>query len=344
MWSILPSKNACKADLGWNNWIVLYTANCLLWGGWASAFAVAQEPVTTQSPAAASTTAPPIPPSPSPQVLASKLLYRALHESVWGPPAHCNVRQSISVLGKNLTGFGRYVRAGQGSGKLRMSLQIPAGDQMNSLIQVSNGELLYVREEIGGKSRRTRVDLAKVRERLIITTSSLNDPVIAMYLAIGGQAEVLRKVCQQYEWTKVVEGKLGETPVWWIEGILTYDIPIVRALAQTDQKLFVKNRSGLLPSTVRLAIGRSETPVPFWLYQIEQRGSSGGEADAAAVRMHVVTEWVQPARLTQEQLSPSLFQVESTNEPFSEDTATYLPPAPTTARLPSQPALPKQLR
>ncbi len=172
----------------------------------------------------------PIAATPQPQDVGRRIMHLALHEAVWGGAAACDVRQTMELYGHKLSGFGKYVRGGQGSGKLRMSLQLPAGDQMNSLLQVSDGELLYALENIGGKARRTRVDLGKVRERLTISPESLNDPVIAMYLAIGGQAELLRKLCQQYEWTTVEAGKLGEEPVWWLTGRLAQTPPPERAL------------------------------------------------------------------------------------------------------------------
>ncbi len=115
----------------------------------------------------------PIPATESPQEIGQQIMHRALHEAVWGSPALCDIRQTIQLYQHRTTGFGKYVRGGQGGGKLRMSLQLPAGDQMNTLLVVSDGELLYSHERIGDISQRTRVDLDKVRNRLVITTDSL---------------------------------------------------------------------------------------------------------------------------------------------------------------------------
>lgn len=283
----------------------------------------------------AQTTPIPIPTTRSPQDLGAEILHQAIHESVWGMPVACDIRQTIELYGRKMTGFGKYVRGGRGSGRLRMSLQLPAGDQMNSLLQVSDGELLYSLETIGDDSTRTRVDLAKVRERLIITTESLNDPVIAMYLAIGGQAELLRKLYQQYEWTNVEEGELGGTPVWWLTGKLASNPPQRRPVAEIDLQLFVENQSALLPTDVILAIGKSDTPVPYWLMQVEQfRSAQRVSPLGYKSQLSISTEWANPTPLNPSQLIPSLFESKTSNEVFQEENRLYLPPSATTASLP----------
>ncbi|MFO0939462.1 MAG: hypothetical protein U0930_01715 [Pirellulales bacterium] len=146
------------------------------------------QPVGTQSPPPAQ----PIPAIPAPRDIGMRILHRTLLESVWGPPTMCEVRQSIQIVDKKRSTFGKYVRSGKGLGRMRMTLQVPAADQMNSLLQVSDGELLTTFESIGTHSMMTQIDLGKVRERLTITNETLQDPVVAMYLAIGGQAEVLK--------------------------------------------------------------------------------------------------------------------------------------------------------
>lgn len=277
----------------------------------------------------------PIPATRSPQEIAMQILFQSLHEAVWGQPALSDVRQSIQLRGHQMTGFGKYVREGQGTGKLRMSLQLPAGDQMNTLLQISDGELLVTQELIGSVSQRSRVDLGKVRERLVITTDSLNDPVIAMYLAIGGQAEVLRKLCQQYNWVKVEEGMLGAEPVWWLTGELAVEPPSVRALSEVDTALFLPNQSALLPTAAMVAIGRREASVPFWLFQIEQfRSSDEVSGLGHRAQLSVATEWASPTLLAPAQLTEDLFESKLANEHFAEETKLYLPPAPATALAP----------
>ncbi len=279
---------------------------------------------------------PPIPVARSQEEVATVILQQAIIQSVWGPPAHCVVRQSVHVFGKELTGVGEYVRGGQGSGKLKFNLRMPAGDQLNTLLQVSDGQRLLSIEAIGERQRRSEVDLGKVRPRLILTSQSLRDPIIAMYLAIGGQAETLRKVYQQYHWETVREGKLGETDVWWLGGRIPPSPRSVRSQAQVDNQLFAENNSGLLPTSIEIAIGKSDTGLPFWLYQVEQGRTSAERSPIdRGVKLRIVTEWASPTPLENSQLEQALFEPPSSNEPLFDETERYLPPPAAVASVPA---------
>jgi hypothetical protein len=273
----------------------------------------------------------PIPASRSPHEVGLQILHRTLHEAVWGQPVVCDVRQTSRIFDRKMTGFGKYVRGGQGSGQMRFSMQLPAGNKMNSLLQVSDGELVYTNQSIGSTPQRTRIDLGKVRDRLVINSESLNDPVTAMYLAVGGQAEVLRNLCQQYTWTQVKQGSLEQVDVWWVSGQRDLNAAGPTASAEIDQRGREKNQSGLLPTHVRLAISRPSAPVPFWLYHLEQSRPAGSREgispNANTGHVQVLTEWPNPVLIPQSELSADIFHSQSTNDPFAEETSMYLPPA-----------------
>jgi hypothetical protein len=211
---------------------------------------------------------------------------------------------------------------------MRLTLQIPAGDQMNSVLQISDGELLTTYESIGSHTMMTQVDLGKVRERIVITNDVLQDPVIAMYLAIGGQAEELRRVSQKYDWTKVTEGQLGDQKVWWIRGQSTAQPPQSHAKALVDTRLFEQPYDTAIPPNIKLAIGHTDSNFPFWLYQVEKwnDGDSLGRN-----KSYVLTEWDSPALLLPEQITPDLFRLRADQSllEIREETKLYLPPPQT---------------
>jgi hypothetical protein len=283
------------------------------------------QPSTTNDPAELAAAVPAI---NTPREFALQIIHRALLETVWGEPTVSDVRQSIQMFDKKRSSFGKYVRAGRGTGKLRMSLQVPAGDHVNSLLQISDGEMLTTFESIGTHAILTQVDLGKVRERLTITSEVLEDPVVAMYLAIGGQAELLRKLCQKYDFNKVTEGKLHEQKVWWIRGTSVEQPLQKHARASVDVRLFETNLSAVMPKNVKLAIGLNESSFPFWLYQIETWDDSD---DGGRSRAYVLTEWDSPMRLTPQQHSPELFRLST--DPWMheirDETKLYLPPPQT---------------
>jgi len=276
----------------------------------------------------------PIPATPSAQETATLLLHNALRQAVWGPSVTCKIRQRQTLLDKQLISIGTYAHAGQGSGQLKMHVRLAADERINTLVQVSDGRVLYSTLHIGGVSNRSRVDLYRIREYLgPITTASLEDPVIAMYLAVGGQAELLRKLVQQYKWTHVQTGRLEDVDVWWLSGELATEPPAVRALSEIDQLLFSHNNSGLLPTKVRIALGKGE-PFPLWLYQVEYAREESLAGIKSATRLSVLMEFTEPKII--KELPPETFQSLASNDTIIEETRRYLPPAPTVAKLPTE--------
>lgn len=316
MWSRFTPSNAC------NQRMLAWACTLLLTVVFAPETALPQPSQT------------PIPARQTPNEIGSEILHRCLHEAVWGPSTVCTVRQSIHLFGKQLNGFGKAARAGEGSGKLKYSLQLPAGNSMNSLLQISDGQLLHTIEDIGGVRKRTIVDLDKIRKRLIIDNNSVYDPVVAMYLAVGGQAEKIRKLCQLYQWSDVRSGVHDGKEVWILTGEIAAVPQAVRAVAATDQALSNPNQSGILPTQVRLLVSKADAEIPYWLYQVEERRSKS-EVSPANKRadLYLVTEWVEPFR---EKIDPRHFEPLSNNDPFSEETEDYLPPQPNFARLPAR--------
>lgn len=326
MWSTLAPFNACKTPL-------LAPALALL--------AVVASPISCCVYAQGDQAEPPpIAAQRSPQEIATQILHLALHEAVWGVPAYCSVRQQIHLNGHQINGFGKFVRAGRGGGKLKLSMQFPAGNSMNTLLQVSDGQRLHTIEDISGTRKRTIVDLDKVRKPLIISNQSLYDPVIAMYLAIGGQAESLRKLCQQYEWTDVTVVNYADEEAWLLSGELAKTPPAIRAMATTDQALHSPNQSGLLPTKAEVIIRKSspDADLPYWLFEVRQtRSTSDPSPVGFPAQLKLVTEWAEPALIQPSELQNEFFEATSGNDPFYEETEIYLPPASTMASRPSPP-------
>lgn len=331
MWSRLPNENASNARREFARPARIIVARVLglcgvILSGLGSGFAQDSSNVA------------PIPASKSPQEIASQILHEAILQSVWGPPAYCIVRQSVQVFGKQLNGVGEFVRGGQGSGKLKFNLRMPAGDQINTLLQVSDGQRLLSIEAIGDVRRRTEIDLGKVRgpPRLNLTTDSLRDPVVAMYLAIGGQAEALRKIYQQYDWIAVREGRIGDVDVWLLSGRVPRQPTSQRSVAEVDNMLFSENNSGLLPTAIRVAIGKPDAALPYWLYQVDQaRTAEELSPYSRSSKLRIVTEWSNPTPIAPDQLLPGLFEPPSSNEPLFDETERYLPPPVSVANIPS---------
>jgi hypothetical protein len=333
MWSSLPSAKHRNRPKRLLFSVFLLALGCAIGAIWNIApVAHSQQPMVADDsnrPQIA-----PIPARPSPQETATLLIHTALRQAVWGPSVTCKIRQRISLLDKQLVGSGVYTHAGKGSCQLKMHVRMVAGDQINSLIQVSDGRVMSTQENIGPIAQRSRINLNRIMESLgPVTSASLEDPVIAMYLAVGGQAELLRKLAQQYKWTQVQSGRLGEIEVWWISGELTTEPSTVRALAEVDQLLLRPSRSGLIPSTVRIALAK-KGPIPYWLYQVEQARDESLSSIKSPTRLSMLLEFTEPNVV--DQLPAELFQSQSGGETIIDETRRYLPPGPVTARIPTK--------
>ncbi len=277
------------------------------------------------------------PPALSPTEEARIILERALLSAVWGPPAYCMIHQEINALGRTLHGQGKYARGDNGQGQMKLELQIVAGDRLNLIRQVSDGRRLHTRETFDTVTQERRVDLTEVRKYLVRFSpeQDCKDPLVALHLAIGGQNEKLRALCQQYNWISVQPGtfaqpgQAGDVDVWWLKGERVgwgthKGFGILHGTAEIDMQLHLANGAGLAPERVRVAIGR-KAPLQYWLYHVEEtKGASEGQANSSLVAR---ISYYQPVK---ENLPIAMFSYEdvyaSTVEQIVDETKRYVPP------------------
>lgn len=263
-------------------------------------------------------------PNSSSELDPDAIVRRAIWQAVWGDPVNSRVRQRISMYGKELIGVGSYCHAGQGSNKLKWQMRLAAADSVTNYLQISDGRLLWTSQQVGEKIEVNRVDLDPIRERIgPVRESDLANPLLAMELAIGGQAELLRSLYHRYKWETAVPTKLDKQPVWLLTGEIRQQPPIPSARAPVDQTMVGASQTGLLPQRVRLALGRTEQ-YPFFPHRIEYFKKKEGEGASTWEQLTVV-EFFEVS--TPSTLEPDLFQYEvrDTVEAIQDDTSKYLP-------------------
>ncbi len=335
MWTRIASINACFLARS----IACSAALCGLFAGGKrgfaerpTAFAVATSPSSDTSPrrsdaplavavGAAET---------DPERLAGRVLLLALHDAVWGPAILCDVRQRIEFDGLQLNGIGKYVREGKGTGRIKLHLQFPGRSGAHALLQISDGHRLHTVEQLGVDRRNAVVDLDQIRERLQITPTSVAQPLTALYLAVGGPAESLRKIYGQYALDRVEVVDEPGTRLWILGGKLRRTPPVPQPVAPIDQQLIALNESAAMPSEVQLRIrqrlGEGEQGMPsFWFEQAEfsRPETAGGILKAFRTRV----EWDAPRPLAVP-LEPALFEYHAASRSVEDETPRYLPPQP----------------
>ncbi|MCC6508050.1 MAG: hypothetical protein IT423_03020 [Pirellulaceae bacterium] len=260
---------------------------------------------------------------------AAIILKSALLSGVWGPPAHCAIRKEIEILGRTIRGTGKYARGSVG--EMKLALKVVAGNHQNSLDQVSDGRTLRVLYRLDGKEDGSHIDLVRVSEYLgRFTEQDRTDPLVALHLAIGGQNEKLRALCQQYKWTSVTGGKYTQpghtetTDVWWLEGHRSFDEPVLRGTAKIDAMLASADSAQLAPNLVSLAIGRGG-PMPFWLYHVKETRQVK-EKTVGSHEFVVKMDYYDP---TLAEMPPGMFNAEdyaSSAGTDVDETPKYTPP------------------
>lgn len=260
---------------------------------------------------------------------ASIILNRALLAAVWGQPMHCKINQEITAAGQTIRGTGIYARGGLG--EMKLVLQAVAGNSQNRLEQVSDGRRLRVVLRLDGEEDGYHVDLTRIHKYLGgFTQDDFSDPKVALHLAIGGQNEKLRGLCQLYEWTSVKATTYQqpesavETPVWELTGIRNLK-GVLKGTAPIDGSLVASDDAKVAPEHVKIIVARGG-PLPFWLYSVEETRTT--PSDLIGKRLLVRIDYYDPVIA---KMPPGTFSAEdfaSSAGSDTDETVKYQPPVP----------------
>jgi hypothetical protein len=184
------------------------------------------------------------------------LVLDAVHRSVFGPSFTCQFRQKTHLFERTLTSVGSYVHAGKGTGQFKLLLKSTVGDDVKTTQQTSDGRMLWT--SLGPEFSFRTVNLDSVRNAIAKnrkTTKPL--PEEALYLAIGGQPELLRSLYIRYRWHKIYAGKLNEQAVWQLVGASRSEPPNVASHTLFDESISSIQGQDF-PTEVRLTLQRGE--------------------------------------------------------------------------------------
>jgi len=258
----------------------------------------------------------------------NQLVLRAVQQAVWGPSMHCRVKQT-SVNGDfQLVGEGEYWTGGLGSGQMKLTMQLAAGELQTNMIQVSDGRLVWTSTDDEEPPR--RVSLDRIRSELGgMARNPTGYPQAALYLAIGGHAEMLRCLYYRYRWFKVWAGKdENGNNVWQLVGTLRTEAPSIASYTIADSYYIQAEPPAELPTDVRLTLDR-DGKLPLFPYNVEYYrrepsldGIPGKLVPVSSVT-HVVIE--TPITITKELFQ---YQVREDADRIEDETNDYLPSYP----------------
>ncbi len=122
-------------------------------------------------------------------------------------------------MGHVLTGQGAYLQLKVRNDLLvRLELRLAVGNQRSVVQQIYDGRFLWQRRDLPGASTITRVDMREVRETIAgnVTASAPMQPT--SNLAVGGLPALLQAFDAHFNFQPPRESKIGETPVWVVQG------------------------------------------------------------------------------------------------------------------------------
>ncbi len=215
--------------------------------------------------------------SESARIDPNQLVLQALQRAVWGKSLTCRVQQKTNLFDDQMIGLGQYLHVGEGNGQVKLVMRFSTGKSQSTFIQVSDGRLLWSKTNDGTPPKRVYLD--RVRSSLGSAVRNADSSANAsIYLAIGGQAELLRGLYHRYRWFKIFSAELEGQNVWQLVGTLRTSMPEPNAMTLIDTRMVTSEPNPLVPSDVRLTLvrGTAADLVPlrleYFRRELDERG------------------------------------------------------------------------
>lgn len=226
----------------------------------------------------------------SPQDQAALLVQRTIERLALGDAFDAKLRQRIWVGGREVTGIGHYEQSGGGTGRFSLEMTVHDGDARQSIRQISDGKLAWIRTQLGEAITLRRIDLGRIDEvhRELVRADAGSparlgrQPVTAAatltppWMRVGGLVELVDQIARDYD-LRVGKGTIDKKPVWIVRG------------AMNDQAWGRVTAAGgtlaLCPYEVQLAIAAAGDAAGFGAglpVQIEFYSQPSAEAPATA--------------------------------------------------------------
>lgn len=214
------------------------------------------------------------------------------------PAIEANTRQQLALFGQQTIGVGTYMQWTRPPQlMLRLDLKLQLGDQMTSLLQVSDGDSLWVRRDQGGQSQLSRVNLRKLRENASQLSHTHPDAFLSpsLWMAVGGLPALLFQLESHFQFGAATPTEFRDLPVWSVEGTWKPDL-LARLLPSQQDAILAGEPPRLeelpahLPHGVTLILGRDEV-IPLFPYRVSYHRFAGPprESSSAPPRESLLT-------------------------------------------------------
>jgi hypothetical protein len=242
-----------------------------------SAAAPAAQPQAASSPA-----------GPTPD--ARRLLLAAIRELDAHDSISAQIRQEVDLFGHRLVGTGVYLQQRTGGvDRFRMELKLQLGDRPSSLVQVCDGQYLWVYRTLGDAPPLVRIDAQRVEEAMQGAGGLANTGSLGVMPSLGGIPKLLSSLDAWFEFTEAVPGRWGRQrqAVWrltgrWKAGRLAQLLPEQKDAAAKGNLPEGTALPDYLPARAVLVLGQEDL-FPYHLEYLRADGLAAGggtESDA----------------------------------------------------------------
>lgn len=210
------------------------------------------------------------------------------------------LRHKIDVLGEELVGTGTYLQQGRGEAqKVRLELKIQVAGQTTNLLQVCDGNHLWLQQDNLEKQALSRIDIRRVREAKF-DRGGRRSRFEQIQLALCGLPKLIESLHTNFAFRIVQSDRLDGVPVWvargtWRPEALNETYPDHKSTPPAEQGRGGGKLPPHAPEVVVLLVGRDD----LFPYRIEFRRRKEVDAKSPVrtdeTRPLVVMEWFEVA-------------------------------------------------
>jgi hypothetical protein len=246
----------------------------------------------------------------------------------------CGTKHQIDIFDHQILGAGHYYQQGHGLRRLtRFELRSQIGKRTTTLFEVADGNFFWTFRENQGVGTLERIDLQRVLQAWDQSRRAA-PAVAAREPEISGLPKLLEGIADDFQFQRVIDGQLGDRPVWIVEGSwkpakLAAAVPDQKANIEAGRQLELKRLPAQLPERIMLDVAQADL-FPCRIEYLRRTSNSvptperagQGRGEAAGYRTIVSMEWfdVQLNR----PIDPQKFIYQPTGVTMTDKTEAYL--------------------
>ena len=208
------------------------------------------------------------------EISGQQLVAEAASRLALQPAVAARIRQRGLLLDQELVGSGAYQQVlSEGRTRTRLELKLQVDERQISLLQISDGVVLWTRRDDDAQRAVSYVNLRLVREAARRAGGKQLGSVLPESLAIGGLSQLLQGLERNFDFGPPVEESLVNVPVWtvrgrWKQERLAELLPDRKEQILSGAAVPTDALPAHLPEFVTVMLGRDDF-VPLFPYCVE---------------------------------------------------------------------------